>query len=197
MKLLVIILVLLIIVIIYFYFNNQLKQKFDKDSLLKELNKYDNIIICGNSPKFTESFKKIKNTDDAFIIRFNSVLEHLPKDSKTDVLFISSDVYNNYDKSKIRKWNKKCKVYLVDDLLIDQESFFMNYPHNLTSGLSVLLFLINYINPNKIILTGFDMVDNYDQQANWYGNTLWDGHNINVEKKLLNEIISKNNITKY
>ena len=76
MKLLVIILVLLIIVIIYFYFNNQLKQKFDKDSLLKELNKYDNIIICGNSPKFTESFKKIKNTDDAFIIRFNRAVTY-------------------------------------------------------------------------------------------------------------------------
>jgi len=177
--------------------NNKLKQTFNTGSFLKQLDNYEKVLLCGNSSKFNESFKNVQNPDDAFIIRFNSVLEHLPEDSKTDLLFISNDVYNTYDKSKIRKWNKKCKVCLIDDLLREHEDLFVNYPPNLTSGMSVLLFLINYINPDKIILVGFDMVNNYNESANWYGNTLWTGHDINIENGLLNEILSKNNITKY
>ena len=179
-------------------FDLSLKQNFDKKLFLDTINKYNRVIVCGNSPSFNDSFKKIKNPNDAFIIRFNSVLDHLPDNSKTDVLFISKDVYDNYDKTKLNKWNNKTKVYLVDDLLLGDQKLFMNYPMNLTSGLSVLIFLVNYIDPKKIKVVGFDMVKSHNESSNWYGNqVLWNGHDIDTEKRLLYEIITKNNIIKY
>jgi hypothetical protein len=202
-KYLIIFLILFLILFLINFFNkqfscfNNIKHNFNKKSFLEEINNYNNVIICGNSPKFNSSFNKIENPNESFIIRFNSVLEHLPENSKTDVLFISKDIYDNYDKNKINKWTNKTKVYLVDDLLLS-DFIFTKYPMNLTSGLSVLIFLVNYIDPKKIKVVGFDMVNNHNESANWYGkNVVWDGHNINTEKDLLNEIILKNNITKY
>jgi hypothetical protein len=109
--LLIILLILLILLILKNINRKNPKVVFDSiDYFLNQVNKYDKVIICGNSPKFLDSFKKIKNTEGAFIIRFNAVLDYLPRDSKTNALFVNK--YRGKDGFKINKWQKNCKVSL-------------------------------------------------------------------------------------
>jgi uncharacterized Rossmann fold enzyme len=177
------------------YGRHILRDKFNKEHFLNEVNKKDKVIVCGNSPKFPESFKKIQNTDNAFIIRFNAVLDNLPEDSKVDTLFINDGkMLYDYD---VRKWESKCTVYLRDDLYRNELALFTNYPENITTGLIVLIFLVNNIDPKKIILVGFDMVNNYREKAKWYGGKFYNLHNIDNEKQILNEIVERYNIIKY
>jgi hypothetical protein len=105
-------------------------------------------------------------------------------------------VYKNYDKSKIQSWKKKTNVYLVDSLIKQNPHIFDKYNKiNLTSGMIVLLFLIDNIDPSKITIAGFDLPSDYNTNANWYGdNKVWGGHDINLEKQLLIRLIKKNNI---
>jgi hypothetical protein len=178
------------------YGRHILRDKFNKEHFLNEVNKKDKVIVCGNSPKFLESFKKIQNTDNAFIIRFNKVLGYLPEDAKTDTLIINKDI-SRYQYN-VRKWESKCTVYSIHELYSDESELFMNYPENITSGLVVLIFLVNNIDPKKIIIAGFDLV-NYTEKAHWFEETITVDsiHDIDKDKQILNEIVERYNIIKY
>jgi hypothetical protein len=42
------------------------------------------------------------------------------------------------------------------------------------------------------------MVNSYTEKANWFGDSnVWEGHNIDTEKQLLSELVTKNNIMVY
>ena len=195
---LVLLLVIGIICKLYFIKSTFENLNFNKTSFLQDIHNKKYVVLCGNSVKFQESFKKISQDilQNAYIIRFNTVLDHLPEDTKTDTLFISSDVKNNNNKN-IEKWSKKCKVVFIDTLK-NNEQVFNNYPVTITSGLSVLIFLLKYIDPKKIILVGFDMVNAPTDKFNWFRETvIWSEHNITLEKQLLSELVSKNNIRVY
>ena len=196
MKLLIILLIIFIIFYQISRFNQVFKvDNFDENEFIESF-KNKNVIICGNSPKFPESFKKVKDKFK-FIIRFNTVLDHINENDQTDVLFVSSELLN-YPKTDFNKWKqkcKRCKIYFIEELLKNNnklDEIRKDFPLNFTSGFTVICYILKY-NPN-ITLVGFDLPDDYTTQANWFRNNgTYDGHNVVKEKQLLLKLINENN----
>ena len=196
------IILLFILLLTLFFLKKSTFENVNNSNEFKSLLKWKrNIVICGNSPKFVESFKNVVITPDTLIIRFNSVLDHLPSDSKTDILFISSEV----KRDNLETWKRKCRVYDIEDI-----RKMGNIPNNYTSGLVLITFLLDInkdtllagpnacVSPAQLTLVGFDLPDTYSDKANWFGeNTVWNGHDISMEKQLLKNIVLKNNITRF
>ena len=195
MKLLIILLIIFIIFYQISRFNQVFKvDNFDENEFIESF-KNKNVIICGNSPKFPESFKKVKD-EFKFIIRFNTVLDHINDNNQTDVLFVSKELLDNSIDDFI-KWKqkcKRCKIYYIEELLknnnkLDEINKKINL--NFTSGFVTLCYVLNH-NPN-ITLVGFDLPDDYTTQSNWFrNNAMYDGHNVTEEKQLLIDLINEN-----
>ena len=95
-KFLYIILIIVFIVIIIFK-----PTHFDKYIRGKD------IIICGNSPKFDELYKKINVTNNSVIVRFNDAIKYYPHKSSTDVYVYGRAM--NLTENKIKKLENKYK----------------------------------------------------------------------------------------
>ena len=196
----------IILLIILFYcvkniFNKVFKvDKFDETEFINIL-KNKNIIICGNSPKFPESFKLVKDIPNKLIIRFNTVLDFINDNDQTDVLFVSHELLNKYPVNDFNKWKQKCnkcKIYYIEEILKNNKKLNeINKKINLnfTSGFTTICYVLTH-NPN-ITLVGFDLPDDYTTQANWFrNNAMYDGHNLTEEKQLLIDLINENNTIK-
>ena len=203
-KLIFIILIFTLLIITLTFVKSPLNKilkvnKFNETEFIESF-KNKNIIICGNSPKFPESFEKIKDLPNKFIIRFNTVLDHITENNQTDVLFVSQELLN-FPKTDFNKWEqkcKKCKIYYIEELLQNNKKLNeinKNTKLNFTSGFVTICYILNYT--SNITLVGFDLPDNYTTQANWFrGNVMYDGHNVTEEKKLLINLINENNSIK-
>ena len=201
------IILIFILILLVFYFKESFK---DFEKYYYKVDKFDNeafkrsfegktIIICGNSRKFPESFKKVEDPDSKFIIRFNSILDYIDNNDKTDVLLIADAVLEEKENDEFKEWKKKCKnckIFFVQNLLknnkiLDNIETKINY----TSGFITLTYLLNYT--TDIILVGFDLPDDYDTPVNWYrNNNMYKGHDIKSEKELLLDLVNKYNIKK-
>jgi hypothetical protein len=197
--------ILLIFVILFYCVKNVFNKLFKVDKFYENefinLLKNKNIIICGNSPKFLESFKKVKDIPNKLIIRFNTVLDHINNNDQTDVLFVSQELLNKYPVNDFNKWKQKCnkcKIYYIEEILKNNKilnEINKNTQLNFTSGFTTICYVLNH-NPN-ITLVGFDLPDNYNTQANWFrNNVMYDGHNVTKEKQLLINLINENNTIK-
>ena len=174
---------------------------FDNDQFLESIKKKD-IILCGNSPKFPEAFSKVTITPNTFIIRFNTILDHIDPDSKTDVLFVSKELLEKYSIDEFTTWKNKCqqcKIYYIDSLLknnkvLDEINKVQKL--NFTSGFICLSYLCS-ADVNSITLVGFDLPDDYKTPVNWFRkNVMYTGHDIKSEKEILSELIKKYKINK-
>ena len=207
MKNLIILFIAFLIFIIgaFLFFKSKFEEinkvdKFNETEFINTL-KNKNIIICGNSPKFPESFKKVKDIPNKFIIRFNTVLDHIDDNNQTDVLFISKELLENNSIGDFNKWKRKCKnckIYYIESLLKNNNKLneiVKEFPLDFTSGFITVTYLLNHT-PN-ITLVGFDLPDDYNSPANWYrNNSIWTGHDINVEKQLLSNLLKKEGLIK-
>lgn len=193
----IIITVLLIIILL-----NSKVSKFITDPIypFKQNTINRNILLCGNSPEFTVNYQKyMTNVANPFIIRFNTVLDHLPDSDKTDALVIAPVVLKNTTDEKYALWKKRTQgIYFIDDFY-NNNKIFDNIKQNnpdvlFTSGFTVLCYLLNYT--NKITLIGFNLPNDYHTNSNWFSNDspIWGGHNIDIEKQNLARLIKDYNI---
>jgi hypothetical protein len=197
-----------ILVLLLYYVREHFTQStykvdtFNKNQFLNSM-KHKNVIVCGNSTKFPEAFSKITTTN-TFIIRFNTVLDHIQTDSKTDVLFVSKELLQDYTIQSFNIWKDKCKqcnIFYIDMLRKDNtvlDQLEHGNTVNYTSGFIVLCFLCSYIHLFKsVTLVGFDLPNDYNTPVNWYrNNALFKGHDIDVEKQLLSGLLKKYNVNK-
>jgi hypothetical protein len=201
----ILLLILFLLLTNYSHFNNtKTVDVFDKNLFLISIKNKD-ILLCGNSPKFPESFSKVTITPNTFIIRFNSVLDNIVT-SKTDVLFVSLHLLRTFSVDQFTTWRNKCnqcKIFYIGDLIQNNEvleEIFKSQTKSIdfTSGFICLSYLCNYINyVNSISLVGFDLPDDYNTPVNWFRkDTMYTGHDIKSEKELLSGLIDKYNINK-
>ena len=201
MKIIVFIFILTLIIIIFILSLQKNKvDNFNNAKFIKSF-KDKNIIICGNSPNFPESFSKTKSIPNQFIIRFNTVLNFIDLNDKTDVLFVSKELLEKNTIDEFSNWKqkcKRCKVYFINETFYNNkllDNINKSYPLNFTSGFTTITYLLNYT--NKITLVGFDLPDNYNSKTNWFrDNPTYKGHDIYKEKELLNELIYKYKLNK-
>ena len=201
----IIVLSILMIILLFFIkssFENLIYKvdKFDENEFIKSF-KDKNVIICGNSPQFPNSFLKIKDIPNKFIIRFNTVLDHLSLDEKTDVLFISHELLEKYNKDEFNNWKnkcKKCKIYYIESLIPNNlvlNNINKNDKINFTSGFVCITYIFNHT--PKLTIVGFNLPNDYKTPVNWYReNAMYEGHDINKEKILLEKLITENNLIK-
>ena len=174
--------------------------KFDKESFINSI-KQKNILICSNSNDFNEHFDRVKNVNNTFIIRFNSILHYLPSNEKTDVLFVTQEVVDENTIETFNLWKSKCKVYLINEIIKDNKilndlSLKLPPGKQYTSGFITFIYCLAY--NTKIILVGFELPDDYNTKANWFREVaVWEGHDVNFEKKILLNLHKKFNIIKY
>lgn len=175
---------------------DNLVDSFNTNDFLKEIEN-KNVIICGNSPQFTESFKKVEHLPNKFIIRFNEVLDHIKPSEQTDVLFLSYGMLNKKDISnRIRKWNAS-KIYYIEDLYESNDvlNSYFRQDFNPMSGTILLTWLSNFKNNSKSInIVGFNLPNNHLVKSHWFSNEpVWYGHSVDLDKKIVNQIIKTNN----
>ena len=196
---------LIFIIGVFLFFKSNFEEinkvdKFDETEFINTL-KNKNIIICGNSPQFPNSFLKIKDIPNKFIIRFNTVLDHLSLDEKTDVLFVSHELLEKYNKDEFNNWKnkcKKCKIYYIESLIPNNlvlNNINKNDKINFTSGFVCITYIFNHT--PKLTIVGFNLPNDYKTPVNWYReNAMYEGHDINKEKILLEKLITENNLIK-
>ena len=189
MKIILIVLLLLILFLtLASYRCNQVDSHF-----LKFITNKD-ILICGNSPNYYDQINKVNINSNTVITRFNNVMDHIPKNSRTDIIILNSAryypflffKYNKYKKEQSLKyvfWAKQFKKY--------RETIFKNNGIKVpTSGMIFLYFIIKHIDlVNSVTLVGFNLYLNGNIVSN---RKVSKEHDVENETKLLNKFVEQN-----
>ena len=161
MKIVLIVLVLIILVLILTEYKYKLNRNFLKFITGKDL------IICGNSPEYTEQIKKVNITNNTIIVRFNNAIFHIPENSKTDILILNHGKYFPlliFNHKKYKKYKKQQNIKYV----FSSKQFlkYCRLIHNKygiykpSTGLLFIYFITKHIDLiNSATLVGFNLLN--------------------------------------
>jgi hypothetical protein len=160
-----IILIVVLILIITYFFTNNYKYKLDK-YFLKFITGKD-LVICGNSPEYSEQIKKVNITNNTIIVRFNYAIYHIPENSKTDILIMNDGKYSSFMVFEYKKYMKYKKeqgikyVFCTKQFLKYYKLLYYKYGiYRPTSGLLFIYFIIKHIDlVNSVTLVGFNLLN--------------------------------------
>jgi hypothetical protein len=168
MKILLITLVitLVIILIIFSIVDSYHVNKLDKNLLDFFTGK--DLVICGNSPEYSEQIKKVNISSNTVIVRFNDAIFHIPENSKTDVLILNVVHYRSFlfEYKKYMKYKKEqgikyifsSKQFLKYHRLLND--YYKCYTFKPTTGLLFIYFIIKHIDLiNSVTLVGFNLLN--------------------------------------
>ena len=167
MKLIVIVVIIILIIILLLFLRliSYHVNKVDKE-FLKFITGKD-ILICGNSPEYTEQIKKVNITSNTIIVRFNYAIFHIPENSKTDILIMNDGKYKRLLISKYNKYKKYKKQQNIKYLFCSTqfneygETFYKKNGIKIpTAGLRFVYFITKHIDLiNSATLVGFNLLN--------------------------------------
>jgi hypothetical protein len=190
MKLVVI--VLLVVLVLFLRLVSYRANKYDSD-FFKFITGKD-LVICGNSPQYTEQIKKVNISSNTIIVRFNNAIYHIPENSKTDILILNVSHYYLFLLSNYNKYKKQQNIkYVFCATQFNEygETFYIkNGIKTPTSGMIFLYFITKHIDlVNSVTLVGFNLLISGHP---WDKIKVSKEHDVENETRLLNKIINQN-----
>ena len=161
MKIVLIVLILIIILVILAIlaeYRYRLNSKFLKFITGKDL------LICGNSPEYTEQIKKVNISTNTIIVRFNNAIYNIPENSKTDIFILNVSHYYLFLLSNYKKYKKQQNikyVFCATQFKKYRETFYKKNGVRIpTSGMIFLYFITKHIDLiNSATLVGFNLLN--------------------------------------